>query len=122
MEHRQVMLAKPHVLEGIQEWFEFRKAIREHDADVVIMDDGFQHRKLHRDLDIVAVGPIVREVSSTFDEFWNSVGAVPIEVLVKQEYSVEDFRTQVAILRGNLKPERYPFPLEADLKTLRSHV
>ena len=83
---------------------------------------GLGEKQNNRDLDIVAVGPIVREVSSTFDEFWNSVGAVPIEVLVKQEYSVEDFRNQVATLRGNLKPERYPFPLEADLKTLRSQV
>ena len=32
-----------------------RKAIHEHNADVIIMDDGFQHRKLHRDLDIVVI-------------------------------------------------------------------
>lgn len=31
------------------------EAIRRHAADVLILDDGFQHRRLHRDLDIVLV-------------------------------------------------------------------
>jgi len=30
-------------------------AIENHAADVILMDDGFQHRRLHRDLDIVAI-------------------------------------------------------------------
>ncbi len=32
-----------------------RQAIQGHSADVIIMDDGFQHRRLARDLDIVTV-------------------------------------------------------------------
>jgi len=32
-----------------------RRAIAEHGADVLVLDDGFQHRRLHRDLDIVLV-------------------------------------------------------------------
>jgi len=32
-----------------------RRAIDEHDAEVLVLDDGFQHRRLHRDLDIVLV-------------------------------------------------------------------
>jgi tetraacyldisaccharide 4'-kinase len=30
-----------------------RRAVAEHSADVLVLDDGFQHRRLHRDLDIV---------------------------------------------------------------------
>lgn len=30
-------------------------AVKEHDAELVLMDDGFQHRRLHRDLDFVLV-------------------------------------------------------------------
>ncbi|MBN1436917.1 MAG: tetraacyldisaccharide 4'-kinase [Sedimentisphaerales bacterium] len=30
-----------------------RKAIKDHQADVLVLDDGFQHRRLRRDLDIV---------------------------------------------------------------------
>jgi putative cardiolipin synthase len=34
------------------------------------------------DLDILAVGPVVRDLSASFDEFWNSESAVPIEAIV----------------------------------------
>lgn len=32
-----------------------RQAVTDHDAQVVVMDDGFQHRRLGRDLDIVTI-------------------------------------------------------------------
>ena len=32
-----------------------REAIRQSNCDVIVLDDGFQHRKLHRDLDIVLI-------------------------------------------------------------------
>ena len=31
------------------------RAVAEHDCDVLVLDDGFQHRRLHRDLDIVLI-------------------------------------------------------------------
>lgn len=34
------------------------------------------------DLDVVAVGPIVREVSDSFDRFWNSASAYPAQTIV----------------------------------------
>jgi putative cardiolipin synthase len=40
------------------------------------MDVGFQ------DLDVVALGPVVREVSSAFDLFWNSASAYPAASLL----------------------------------------
>jgi putative cardiolipin synthase len=89
-----------------------------------IADDyfGLGETQNNRDLDIAAVGPIVRDISGTFDEFWNSIAAVPIEALVKEEYKIEDFRKQVVVMRETMNPERYPFPLESDLKALRSRV
>ena len=32
-----------------------QKAVKEHDVAVIVMDDGFQHRKLKRDLDIITI-------------------------------------------------------------------
>jgi putative cardiolipin synthase len=83
---------------------------------------GLNETQNNRDFDIVAAGPIVPEISNTFDEFWNSRAAVPIEILVKKEYKIEDFRRQVAVIRERIEPERYPFPLESDLKALRSRI
>jgi putative cardiolipin synthase len=34
------------------------------------------------DLDVLAVGPVVRDISRSFDEYWNSEWAVPIEAFV----------------------------------------
>ena len=34
------------------------------------------------DLDVLAAGPVVRDISRSFDEYWNSESAVPIEALV----------------------------------------
>lgn len=36
------------------------------------------------DLDVLAAGPVVREVSASFDAYWNSEWAVPIEAFVRQ--------------------------------------
>lgn len=35
-----------------------RRAIQHHDCDLIVLDDGFQHRRIHRDLDIVLLDAI----------------------------------------------------------------
>ncbi len=42
------------------------------------------------DLDIMAIGPITRRVSAEFDDYWNSVLAIPIEALVKRQPTAAD--------------------------------
>jgi len=42
------------------------------------------------DLDVIALGPIVAELSRSFDEYWNSRWAVPIEAFVPQRPSDAD--------------------------------
>ena len=37
------------------------------------------------DLDVMAIGPVVEEVSSVFDRYWNSELAYPASVLLKGE-------------------------------------
>jgi cardiolipin synthase C len=41
------------------------------------------------DLDLFAVGPVVRELSKSFDAYWNSESAVPIEAFVAKRPSQE---------------------------------
>jgi putative cardiolipin synthase len=41
------------------------------------------------DLDLFAVGPVVRELSKSFDAYWNSESAVPIEAFVASKPSPE---------------------------------
>ena len=44
------------------------------------------------DLDLLAVGPIVREVSASFDDFWNSELAVPVSALVTRTPTEKDLK------------------------------
>lgn len=37
------------------------------------------------DLDVIAVGPVVREVSQDFDVYWNSKSAYPVKLLIKPD-------------------------------------
>ena len=74
---------------------------------------GLNSRVNFRDLDVLAVGPVVPKLEDTFDEYWNDEWAYPAEALVPNpdEQDVED-------LEANLVPtpeerERLAgFPLE----------
>ncbi len=43
------------VLTGAERSFVAKKAVEEFEADVVVLDDGFQHMALHRDVDVVVL-------------------------------------------------------------------
>lgn len=45
------------------------------------------------DTDIMAVGPIAREVSAIFDDYWNCVLAVPISALVSRRPTGDDLKS-----------------------------
>ncbi|MBW1725061.1 MAG: phospholipase D family protein [Deltaproteobacteria bacterium] len=51
------------------------------------------------DLDVMAIGPVVKEVSSVFDRYWNSELAYPASVLLKGEPPTPE---KVKELRGRL--------------------
>ncbi|MFC4992629.1 phospholipase D family protein [Rubritalea tangerina] len=89
-----------------------------------IADDYFGlHPKANkRDLDIAAAGPIVKEISNTFDEFWNSIGAVPIEALAPPTDAKAQLADSIAKVRHKLSSSNYPYPLDSDIATLRSNI
>jgi putative cardiolipin synthase len=45
------------------------------------------------DMDVLAVGPVVKGVSAAFDVFWNSEFAIPAEALVKEEGTPETLKS-----------------------------
>jgi len=52
-----------------------------------------------RDLDVAVVGPVVQELSGTFDMFWNSRWAFPVETLAKEipgSGEMEDLKIQLS--------------------------
>ena len=53
------------------------------------------------DVDIMALGPVAREVSADFDDYWNCVLAIPVSALVPRQADADDLR----LLRRNLKTQ-----------------
>lgn len=65
-----------------------------------IADEYFQLKEdvVFADFDILAVGPIVAQISESFDEFWNHSRAVPVEQFIKDKKGedLESVRREIA--------------------------
>jgi len=53
------------------------------------------------DYDVIAAGPIVNEVSNSFDAFWNSPMAIPIEALADGKPSAQDLADYRGVLAAH---------------------
>jgi cardiolipin synthase C len=75
-----------------------------------------------RDLDVVAVGPVVRELSNVYDRFWNGDWAVPIAALVDRPYGIDDYTATAKAVRDSIATVNYPWPLERDVADLEKEM
>ena len=71
-----------------------------------------------RDLDIVGVGPIVRETSSVFDRFWNGPWSVPVADIVHKAATEADYRAAVSEMRRLMKTDDYRLTVDTDAEAL----
>jgi putative cardiolipin synthase len=72
----------------------------------------------YRDLDVLAVGPVVRDLSDVFDRFWNSPSSVPIAAMVNRAYGAADLDAILVRLRAEIAAADYPYPINQDLDEL----
>jgi len=76
----------------------------------------------YRDLDTVAAGPVVRDASAVFDDFWNSPFAVPYEAFVSTPTTRADADGQISQGRARLASEPLPFPLEEEVGAVTAQM
>ncbi len=80
---------------------------------------GARSELMFGDLDIMAIGPITREISTAFDDYWNCVLSIPINALLKRQPSAaqtEGFRRFLAENRKSVQSSEYAQKLrEANL-------
>src|SRR6476619_2460629 len=69
----------------------------------------------YRDLDVLAVGPVVRDLSGVFDRFWNGASAMPIGAIVDRAYSPADLDAIRLRVRDAIAAADYPYPREQAL-------
>jgi tetraacyldisaccharide 4'-kinase len=90
----------PH-LQGIDRVELARTAIEELQSDVLVLDDGFQHRRLHRDLDIVLIdatdpwGPGAIFPRGTLRESKKSLGRAGLIVLTRVDQVPSSTKTKM---------------------------
>ncbi|CAN0625409.1 cardiolipin synthase C [Burkholderia multivorans] len=53
-----------------------------------------------RDVDALVAGPVVRDISASFDRFWNSEVSYPLSALKKHAYAEQDLNTMREALRA----------------------
>jgi cardiolipin synthase C len=76
---------------------------------------GASYHLYFRDIDLLAVGPVVRQVSAMFDDYWNCVLAVPIKALISSRPTSDDRESALRELqkqRENLKKSSYGYEAE----------
>ncbi len=76
----------------------------------------------YRDLDTVAVGPVVRDASEIFDDFWNSVSAVPYAAFVNKPPTRAECDAAIAEMRAKMANERLPYPIDEEVDTLKAEM
>ncbi len=77
-----------------------------------------------RDLDMAVVGPAVSGLSETFDLFWNSRWAIPVETLAKETpgpEELEGLKTQLAELVSASLPS-LPYSVDIDTPAMYKHL
>ena len=60
------------------------------------------------DLDVVLIGPVVKEVSAEFDLYWNNQSSIPITTLAKQNTTPEQFAAKRAALQAYNETAKVP--------------
>jgi cardiolipin synthase C len=72
----------------------------------------------YRDLDVLAAGPVVRDLSGVFDRYWNSPSTVPIAAIVGRAHDAADLDAILIRLREAIAAADYPYPIDQDLAQL----
>ena len=69
---------------------------------------GVQKDYNYRDLDVLMTGPIVRELSASFDMFWNSDWAIPVGATVRELPSEKDREAMLKRLEESVSASWLP--------------
>ena len=76
----------------------------------------------YRDLDVLTTGPIVREISASFDLFWNSDWAIPVGAMVKEPLAEKDWKARQEQFEESVNAAGYPYPIYQNVDELRARL
>lgn len=113
------------VIKGRDRLKSAREAETAHNAEILIMDDGFQHRRLSRDLDILLI-----DAKETFGnecifprgilrEPLSAIKRAEVVVLTKADFGKDNIRNLRITLSGDMKKHKALGPLILTMKAGR---
>jgi putative cardiolipin synthase len=76
----------------------------------------------YRDLDVLTSGPIVREISASFDMFWNSDWAIPVGATVEERPTEKDWKPMLKRFEQTVSDTGYPYPIYQSLDELHARL
>jgi len=76
----------------------------------------------YRDLDVLTTGPIVQEISASFDMFWNSDWAIPVGATVEDRPSEKDLKLMLKGFDESVSAAGYPYPIYQNVDELRTRL
>ncbi len=83
---------------------------------------GVRQDQNFRDLDVLTTGPIVGEISASFDMFWNSEWAIPAGAMVKEPSTETDWKAKLKRLEESVSATDYPYPIYQNLDELHARL
>lgn len=78
---------------------------------------GLSEKYNFRDLDVLAVGPVVQDISKSFDIFWNSQWAFPINAVYRKPLSAEKLLEIRSELSNQVVKDSQAIPFKLDINT-----
>src|SRR5262245_49121663 len=75
---------------------------------------GVEKEHNYRDMDVLTTGPIVRELSASFDTFWNSDWAIPVGA-TEELPTEKDWKAMLKRFEENVSTAGYPYPIYQSL-------
>jgi putative cardiolipin synthase len=76
----------------------------------------------YRDLDVMAAGPIVGDLSAAFDSFWNSEWAIPVGAVVTKLPTDDELREVRARSEERIAETGYPYPVYQSAEDLHARL
>jgi putative cardiolipin synthase len=66
-----------------------------------------------RDLDLEIIGPVVPDLSASFDKYWNSEVSVPVEVIADDQFSDGELRARKeSLYQWVAQLQDFPYPID----------
>lgn len=83
---------------------------------------GVREDQNFRDLDLGLAGPVVQDLSASFDLFWNSDWAVPAGAVIAKRTTDQEYQVLRQRLADRIASNGYPYPVDETIGELRGRL